>query len=77
MPGANRLVVAERHGKIYTFADDPATDATRPAARPEGTTVYGVALHPKFAENGYVYVANVPDDPETRAPTAAASRASR
>src|ERR1700722_13541787 len=25
VPGANRWVVAERHGKIYTFANDPKT----------------------------------------------------
>src|SRR5688500_16686338 len=64
VPGAARWVVAERNGKIYTFADDPATDR-RDLLIDLKRTVYGVVLHPKFAENGYVYVANVPDKSET------------
>lgn len=60
VPGGARWVVAERHGKIYTFPDDRETDR-RDLLIDLKRTVYGVVLHPKFAENGYVYVANVPD----------------
>jgi len=63
-PAGRRWVVAERAGKIYTFADDPQTDR-RELLIDLKRTVYGFALHPQFAENGYVYVANVPDNTET------------
>jgi uncharacterized repeat protein (TIGR03806 family) len=59
-PGGKFWIVAERKGKIYTFADDPATDKKH-LLLDVGHTVYGVVLHPKFAENGYLYVAEVPD----------------
>src|SRR5262245_534530 len=64
VPKADRWIVAERKGKIYTFPDDPATDR-RDLLIDLKRTVYGVVLHPKFAENGYVYVANVPDMSQT------------
>jgi len=63
-PGGKRWIVAERKGKIYTFADDPTT-SRKDLLIDLGRTVYGVALHPKFADNGYFYVANVPDVSQT------------
>jgi uncharacterized repeat protein (TIGR03806 family) len=65
VPGRKAWVVAERAGKLHWFDADPVKadpklllDAKR--------TVYGVALHPKFAENGYVYVSimTAPDKPD-------------
>lgn len=64
VPGQQRWIVAERKGKIYAFADDPAT-GRKDLVLDVGHTVYGVALHPNFAENGYLYVANVPDVVQT------------
>jgi uncharacterized repeat protein (TIGR03806 family) len=74
VPGGKRWIVAERKGKIYTFADDPTT-ARKDLLVDLGRTVYGVALHPKFATNGFLYVANVPDVSQTYTPDG--SRVSR
>jgi uncharacterized repeat protein (TIGR03806 family) len=59
-PGSNRWVVAERHGKIFTFANDPKT-ATKHLLIDVGKTVYGVVMHPNFATNGYFYVTYIVD----------------
>jgi uncharacterized repeat protein (TIGR03806 family) len=58
VPGANRLAVAERHGKVFTFANDPKTQKADLLLDTE-TTIYAIAFHPKFAKNGYVYVTTV------------------
>ena len=60
VPGRKAWVVAERGGKIFTFAAD--RNATEKKLLLDvGHTVYGIALHPKFQTNGYVYVSHVPD----------------
>jgi uncharacterized repeat protein (TIGR03806 family) len=60
VPGANRLVVGERYGKVYSFtpargADDKTLiiDLKR--------VLYAITFHPRFAENGYVYAVTVPE----------------
>ncbi len=60
LPGSNRWVVAERHGKIFTFANDPKT-AKKHLLIDLGKTVYGVVMHPNFATNGYFYVTYLVD----------------
>lgn len=60
VPGTNRLAVAERHGKIYTFENNPSV-RTKELLVDVGRTVYGLALHPKYAENGWVFVTSVLD----------------
>jgi uncharacterized repeat protein (TIGR03806 family) len=60
MPGSKAWVVAERPGKVYTFearSDRPEPKLMLDVKR----MIYGVVLHPKFAENGYLYLAEVPD----------------
>ncbi len=57
VPGSNRLCVATRSGKIFTFENQ------RDVAEPEllidlKKQVYGVAFHPNFVQNGYFYVTN-------------------
>ncbi len=74
MPGSNRWVIAERKGKIFTFANDPQT-TRKDLLIDIGRTVYGVVMHPKVAENGYVYVSNVLDPSYTYLPNG--SRVSR
>lgn len=64
VPGGKRWVVAERKGKIFTFADDPKTDK-KELLLDLKRVVYGVVCHPQFAQNGFIYVANVPDNSET------------
>lgn len=71
VPGSNRLAVAERPGKIFTFPNDPS--ATKPdllidVKRP----IYAFTFHPRFAENGYLYVTSI-----THADQANGSRVSR
>ena len=72
-PGTERLFVAEQRGKIYSIpADrncknaDLLLDANKLVARLNGDktefemeAVYGLAFHPKFAENRYCYVCYV------------------
>ncbi len=58
--GSDRLFVAERYGKIYSFPNDPRVE--RAALFLDlGKVIYGMAFHPKFAENGYVYVTYLAD----------------
>jgi putative heme-binding domain-containing protein len=63
-PGTRRLFVGDFHGKIVSFPEDPAVDHAdlvidfkreRPGAD-FVHYVYGVAFHPRFEENRYVYV---------------------
>lgn len=55
VPGTNLLAVAERPGKIYTFQNERAT-AKKKLLFDAGTTVYGLAFHPRFQENGRLFV---------------------
>lgn len=72
VPGTNRLAVIEVGGKIYSFENRPdvaadARDLMLDAATldPKFTRVYGIAFHPKFAENRFCYISYVlkSDDP--------------
>jgi uncharacterized repeat protein (TIGR03806 family) len=60
VPGKKAWVVAERHGKIFTFDADPAK-AEKKLIIDVGHTVYGVILHPQFQKNGYIYLSEVPN----------------
>jgi uncharacterized repeat protein (TIGR03806 family) len=58
-PGSDRLFVAERKGKILSFANRP--DAARADLVLDlKRTVYGIAVHPGFAKNRYLYVTYLP-----------------
>jgi uncharacterized repeat protein (TIGR03806 family) len=60
--GTNRLLVAERKGGIYTFTSE--AKAKQELLLDVKRTVYGVAAHPKFKQNGYVYVTSIVDPTE-------------
>lgn len=69
-PGTNRLFVAERKGKIWSFVADDATEKADLAhdfigkdeeGKPLPQIVYAITVHPKFAENGFVFVTYIPD----------------
>lgn len=63
--GFNRLFVTQRDGKIFSFPVEP--DVPRADLLLDvGHTTYGFAVHPKFAENGYVYVVYVIDPQRTQ-----------
>src|SRR5262245_22688725 len=60
VPGSDRWVIAQRRGKIFTFENDPKK-AKKHLLIDLKKTVYGVVMHPKFAENGYFYVTYILD----------------
>lgn len=77
-PGTNRLFVAERKGKIYSFENNPQVEKAE-LLLDIGKTVYGFVCHPKFKENGFVYVTYIldpekPSDKGTRLAQFAVSR---
>ncbi len=65
VPGRNRLAIAERHGKVFTFPIDAKAESADLLIDLK-TTIYAIAFHPRFAENGYVYVTTIahPDKDE-------------
>ncbi len=60
-PGSDRLILIHQHwpwggsGRLIGIQDDPNTDRMHVLLESEDI-LYGVAFHPKFAENGYLYV---------------------
>lgn len=43
--------------EIVRFRDDPSSESTEPVLTTPATgTAYGIAFHPRFADNGYLYV---------------------
>lgn len=64
--GTNTLYVAEQNGLIYSFASDPAAtqaklildirDKVRYSDRQNEEGLLGLAFHPKFKENGHLFV---------------------
>jgi uncharacterized repeat protein (TIGR03806 family) len=60
VPGSNRLLVAERPGKIWVF--DAADKQPQPHLVADlKRTVYGIAAHPQFGKNGFLFVTSVAD----------------
>jgi putative heme-binding domain-containing protein len=66
--GSNRLFVIEHNSKIFSFPNDPAVDRAdlftdlkaefKQLSKPkEVSDVYGLAFHPKFAENRTCFIA--------------------
>lgn len=62
VPGAHRFVAVEKSGKIWSFSDSP--DATQKNLlidlkpdHPQLNYAYGIAFHPKWKENGDVFLA--------------------
>jgi putative heme-binding domain-containing protein len=69
IPGANRLLVTERGGKIFSFPKEPGIDradlvADLRSALPtdlagQAISLFDAELHPKFTENHYLFVCYV------------------
>jgi uncharacterized repeat protein (TIGR03806 family) len=59
-PGTDRFGVATRPGKIYTFQIRPDVEQAELLVD-VGRTVYGLAFHPRFQENGFFYVSSLVD----------------
>lgn len=69
VPGTNRLAVVEVAGKIYTIENRPEAVSHEKAPFADITKcdatfsrLYGLAFHPRFAENGYCYISYVLKD---------------
>lgn len=76
-PGTQRIFIAERKGKIWSFVADSKTEKADLAydfvgktekGEPLPQTVYAMTVHPKFAENGYVFVTYIPDTRKDNVP---------
>ncbi len=65
-PGTDRLIVAERRGKIFTFRND--RQAGKELLVDLKTSIYAIACHPRFADNGYLFVTYI-EDPDKESPT--------
>jgi uncharacterized repeat protein (TIGR03806 family) len=83
-PGTNRLFVAERWGKIYSFVNrqDVAKadlalhlQGKDEAGKPRKQVIYAFTIHPKFADNHYLYVTWIPNPDREGVPNG--SRVSR
>ena len=61
VPGKNRLAVATRPGKIFTFAN-AANAAEADLLLDVKKIVYAITFHPRFAKNGYLYVTYIAQD---------------
>lgn len=63
---SNRIVVAEQHGTVYVFDNDPAVtqsklvldirDRVQYSDRQNEEGLLGLAFHPNFKDNGYVFI---------------------
>jgi uncharacterized repeat protein (TIGR03806 family) len=70
-PGTNRLFVAGRWGKIWSFVNKKDADtadtvlefkgAKDSKGEPMKQVIYAFTFHPKFKENGYMYVTWIPN----------------
>ncbi|WP_395741462.1 PQQ-dependent sugar dehydrogenase [Prosthecobacter sp.] len=61
VPGAGRFVSVERGGKVWSYPNSPdATTSTLidlKTLHPEMHSAYGIAFHPQWKTNGYVFLA--------------------
>lgn len=67
MPGAQRFVAVEKDGKIWSFSDSPNANSKDllidlKAKHPPLQYGYGIAFHPKWKENGLVFITYVDAD---------------
>ncbi|NDH06438.1 hypothetical protein EBX93_11030, partial [bacterium] len=70
-PGTDRLFVAGRWGKIWSFINSKESDKADLALEFKGALdskgmpmkqiIYAITFHPKFKENGYMYVTWIPN----------------
>jgi uncharacterized repeat protein (TIGR03806 family) len=84
-PGTNRLFVAGRWGKIWSFINKKDVDkadlalefkgAKNSKGEPMKQVIYAIAFHPKFKENGHIYVTWIPNPDQEKQPKG--SRVSR
>jgi uncharacterized repeat protein (TIGR03806 family) len=84
-PGTNRLFVAGRWGKIWSFVNKKDVEkadlalefkgAKDSKGEPMKQVIYAITFHPKFKDNGYIYVTWIPNPEKEELPKG--SRVSR
>jgi uncharacterized repeat protein (TIGR03806 family) len=79
-PGGNRLFVAGRWGKVWSFVNKKDVDKADLALELKSenggkAVIYGFTVHPKFKENGQVFVTWIPEPDKDHQPKG--SRVSR
>ncbi|MBI3824071.1 MAG: PQQ-dependent sugar dehydrogenase, partial [Planctomycetes bacterium] len=84
-PGTDRLFVAGRWGKVWSFVNKKDADkadvvlefkgAKDSQGLPMKQVIYAITLHPKFKDNGYLYVTWIPNPEKEELPKG--SRVSR
>jgi uncharacterized repeat protein (TIGR03806 family) len=57
LPGGERFVLAERRGKVFAFPD--RADAVAELLVDLERTLYGIAPHPRFADNGELFITSI------------------
>lgn len=57
-PGSDRALVAQRYGKVLSFPNDPKAGEAGLVLDLE-RHLLGLALHPEFAKNGYLFVSSL------------------
>ena len=57
-PGSDRVFVLQRFGKLLSFPNDPTVEKTELVLDVK-KEVLGLALHPEFEKNGYVFIASL------------------
>lgn len=60
VPNLDRFFLAERGGKVYSFSNRLST-SEKDLLVDLGKMTFGLAMHPKFQENGYFYVVAIND----------------
>lgn len=69
-PGTDRLFIAERWGKVYSFVNQKDVaqadlalhlEGKDDAGKPRRQVIYGMAIHPKFKENGHLFLTWIPN----------------
>ncbi len=84
-PGTNRLFVAGRWGKIWSFVNKKDVETADLALEFKGAkdskgepmkqVIYAITFHPKFKDNGYIFVTWIPNPEKENLPKG--SRVSR
>jgi glucose/arabinose dehydrogenase len=72
-PGSDRVFVAQRYGKVFSFPNDPKAGKAEPVFD-LGRHLFGLALHPEFARNGFLFVSSLIEPAGNRPRTMRVSR---
>lgn len=62
VPGTNRIAVAQRDGKIFTFENNRKNE-TKQLLVDVARTTYGIAFHPDYAQNRQLFVTTIDAEP--------------